>query len=325
MQNRREFLANSAKFTAALGAMAAFPSLLNAANSNSAANSSKNSSNSSTNSTKNSTSKGVKMHSLTLNNGIQMPILGLGTSGLRGSSGQKAMESAIKIGYRLIDTAQMYGNEAEVGAAVTGSGLKASEFFITTKLSSDMSYDEVLKSFEASMKKLRLETLDLLLIHSTYPSAKAMYRAMERLYSEGRVRALGISNFNAAEYSDFIGSCKVLPAVNQCQTHIFQQQKSLRAAMKAHGTALQSWSPFIAGKASIFTNETLLKIAAKHGKSVAQVILRFLIEQNIIVIPKSSNEGRLRENFAVFDFALDASDTKTLAAMDTNKSYFSWD
>ena len=254
-----------------------------------------------------------------------MPILGLGTSGLRGSSGQKAMEAAIKIGYRLIDTAQMYGNEAEVGAAVAGSGLKASEFFITTKLSSDMSYDEVLKSFEASMKKLRLETLDLLLIHSTYPSAKAMYKAMERLYSEGRVRALGISNFNAAEYSDFIGSCKVLPAVNQCQTHIFQQQKSLRAAMKASGTALESWSPFIAGKASIFTNETLLKIAAKHGKSVAQVILRFLIEQNIIVIPKSSNEGRLRENFAVFDFALDASDTKTLAAMDTNKSYFSWD
>ncbi len=318
-QSRREFIKTSAKLGVTLGAVAAFPALLNAADS-----SDSKSADSTANLAKNP-QKGAKMQFLTLNNGIKMPILGLGTSGLRGANGQKAMESAIKIGYRLIDTAQMYGNESEVGAAVAGSGLKASEFFITTKLSSNMGFDETLKSFEASMKKLRLETLDLLLIHSTYPSAKAMYQAMERLYSEKRVRALGISNFNAAEFADFVKSCKVAPAVNQCQTHIFQQQKSLRAAMKASGTALESWSPFIAGKENIFKNATLQKIAAKHGKSVAQVILRFLIEQNIIVIPKSSNEGRLRENFAVFDFALDASDTKTLTAMDTNKSYFSWD
>ena len=261
----------------------------------------------------------------TLNNGVKMPILGLGTYGLRGNDGQKAISQAIQIGYRLIDTAQMYGNEAQVGAAVASSGVARSEFFITTKLSSDMNYDETFVRFDESMKKLRLDFVDLLLIHANYASSKQMYKAMERLYKDGRIRALGISNFNAAAYNDFISSCEIMPAVNQCQTHIFYQQKPLRKAMSKHKTILESWSPFMAGRNDFFKNETLMKIAAKHGKSVAQVALRFLIEQGIVVIPKTSKEHRMRENIAVFDFALDESDKKTLVAMDTNKSAFGWD
>ena len=261
----------------------------------------------------------------TLNNGVKMPILGLGTYGLRGNDGQKAISQAIQIGYRLIDTAQMYGNEAQVGAALASSGVARSEFFITTKLSSDMSYDETFVRFDESMKKLRLDFVDLLLIHANYASSKQMYKAMERLYKDGRIRALGISNFNVSAYNDFIGSCEIMPAVNQCQTHIFYQQKPLRKAMSKHKTILESWSPFMAGRNDFFKNETLIKIATKHGKSVAQVALRFLIEQGIVVIPKTSKEHRMRENIAVFDFALDESDKKTLVAMDTNKSAFGWD
>ena len=334
MQKRRDFLANSAKF--GLVGVATLSGLVSVSCANSASNSATNKGGANSASNKvsganskirNSASNAVNSGSMpfvTLNNGVKMPILGLGTYGLRGNEGQRAMETAIKIGYRLIDTAQMYGNEAEVGGAVANSGVARDEFFITTKLSSDMSYDKTLKSFDESMKKLRLQRLDLLLIHSPYSNAKQMYKAMERLYKDERISALGISNFNAKAYSDFVGSCEVVPAVNQCQTHIFYQQKPLRAAMQARGTILESWSPFVAGKNNFFKNETLLKIAAKHGKSVAQVALRFLIEQGIVVIPKSSNEGRLRENFSIFDFALDASDTKTLAAMDTNKSSFGW-
>lgn len=272
-----------------------------------------------------SAKKGAKMQFVTLNNNIKMPILGLGTYDLRGKSGEEAILQAIKIGYRLIDTAQMYGNESEVGNAVANSGVRRDEFFITTKLSSDMSYDEVLRRFDESAKKLRVDFVDLLLIHANYSRSKQMYKAMEQLYKDGRIRALGISNFKAADFEDFVKSCEVVPAVNQCQTHIFYQQKPLRATMQKYGTILESWSPFVAGRNNFFKNETLMKIAQKHGKSVAQIALRFLIEQGIVVIPKTSKTQRMRENIAVFDFALDENDKKTLSAMDTNKSSFGWD
>lgn len=303
MNKRRTFLISSAKMgTFALAGMAGFVNLSFGAS-----------------------EKGVKMEFITLNNGIKMPILGLGTYDLRGKSGQNAISQAIKIGYRLIDTAQMYGNEAEVGAAVASSAVKRDEFFITTKLSSDMSYDETFKKFDESMKKLRLDYVDLLLIHAHYSNSMQMYKAMEKLYKEGRIKALGISNFKAKVFEDFVKSCEIMPAVNQCQTHIFYQQKPLRATMQKYKTILESWSPFMAGRNDFFKNETLTKIAAKYNKSVAQVALRFLIEQGIVVIPKTSKEERMRENIAVFDFALDESDRKTLNAMDTNKSSFAWD
>lgn len=300
MKTRREFLVNSAKFTAlAVVGTSTLASLSFAAG-----------------------EKGVQMQFVTLNNGIKMPILGYGTSRIKD---EKIILKAIKAGYRLIDSAQMYGNEEEVGLAVKNSGIKREEFFITTKLSSDMSYEETLKSFELSMKKLKLDYLDLLLIHSPYSQAKQMYKAMEKLYGEGRIKALGVSNFKADFFSDFVKSCQITPAVNQCQTHIFHQQKPLRAVMQKYGTVLESWSPFVMGKNNFFENENLKKIAKKYNKTVAQVVLRFLIEQGIIVIPKTTNEARMRENLAVFDFALDAQDIKTLNAMDTGKSQFGWD
>ncbi len=268
------------------------------------------------------------MEFVKLNNGIKMPILGLGTYNMRGKSGQNAISTAIKVGYRLIDTAQMYGNEIEVGNAVGNAikyGIPREEFFITTKLSSNMSYDEVMKRFEDSMRKLNLDYLDLLLIHSNYRNSKEMYKAMEALHKNGNIKSLGISNFNAEAFSDFVKNCEIIPAVNQCQTHIFYQQKALREAMKESGTLLESWSPFVSGQNNFFKNPTLMGVAKKHNKTVAQVALRFLIQQDIIVIPKTTNEQRMIENIAVFDFKLDSDDMKTLMAMDTGKSAFSWD
>lgn len=268
------------------------------------------------------------MEFVKLNNGIKMPILGLGTYNMRGKSGQNAISTAIKVGYRLIDTAQMYGNEEQVGNAVGNAikyGIPREEFFITTKLSSNMSYDEVMKRFEDSMRKLNLDYLDLLLIHSNYNNSKEMYRAMEALHKNGKIKSLGLSNFNAEAFSDFVKNCEIIPAVNQCQTHIFYQQKALREAMKESGTLLESWSPFVSGQNNFFKNPTLLSIAKKYNRSVAQVALRFLIQQDIIVIPKTTNEQRMIENIAVFDFKLDSNDMKTLMAMDTGKSAFSWD
>lgn len=268
------------------------------------------------------------MEFVKLNNGIKMPILGLGTYNMRGKSGQNAISTAIKVGYRLIDTAQMYGNEEQVGNAVGNAikyGIPREEFFITTKLSSNMSYDEVMKRFEDSMRKLNLDYLDLLLIHSNYNNSKEMYKAMEALHKNGNIKSLGISNFNAEAFSDFVKNCEIIPAVNQCQTHIFYQQKALREAMKESGTLLESWSPFVSGQNNFFKNPTLMGVAKKHNKTVAQVALRFLIQQDIIVIPKTTNEQRMIENIAVFDFKLDSDDMKTLMAMDTGKSAFSWD
>lgn len=304
MENRRAFLSNSAK----LGALALFGGFV-----------------STSANTKSAKAKEPQMQFVTLNNGTKMPILGLGTSRLTGIDGQVAILQAIKVGYRLIDTAQMYGNEEQVGNAVAESGVNRAEFFITTKLSSDMTYDETMKSFEVSLKKLQMDFVDLLLIHRNYGNSREMYKAMEQLHKDGRVKSLGLSNFNAKAFADFVKDCEVIPAVNQCQTHIFHQQKPLRKAMEKYKTKLESWSPFVAGKDDFFNNPTLMKIAKKYNKSVAQVALRFLIQQGIIVIPKSSKLERLQENFSVFDFKLSPSDIKTLSAMDKNESQFSWD
>ena len=272
--------------------------------------------------------EGLGMEFVKLNNGIKMPILGFGTYNLRGARGQGAIISAINVGYRLIDTAQMYGNEEQVGNAVANAinyGVPREEFFITTKLSSNMRYDEVMRRFEDSMLKLRLEYLDLLLIHSNFKGSKEMYKAMESLYKDGKIRALGLSNFNAEAFSDFIQSCEIVPAINQCQTHIFYQQKALREAMRDTGTILESWSPFVSGQNNFFKNPTLLSVAKRYNRSVAQIGLRFLIQQDIIVIPKTENEQRMRENIAVFDFNLSGEDMELLSQMDTGKSAFSWD
>ena len=270
--------------------------------------------------------KGVKMQFLTLNNGIKMPILGLGTYSLTGKAGQKAMSEAIEVGYRLFDSAQMYRNESELGAAVRNAlagGIKREEFFIQTKLLEADSVDSTKKSIEKSLKALNLDYIDSLLLHRAYPQSKAMYQAMESFYKQGILKSIGISNFGAKVYKEFVRFCEVIPAINQCETHLLMQQKPLREAMKGK-TLLQSWSPFIAGQGSILENPTLKTIAQKYNKTPAQVILRFLIEQGISVSPKTSKKARMQENINVFDFSLSAQDKKILSDLDTNKSSFSW-
>lgn len=271
---------------------------------------------------------GAKMQFSTLNDGRQIPLVGFGTSRMNGAECQKAVESAFGVGYRLIDTAQMYNNESDVGNAIktalNGKKIKREEMFITTKLSSDMSYDETLKSTEQSLKNLQIDYVDLLLIHKNYKRSKDMYKAMEKLQQEGVIKSLGISNFAPNDYNKFVKNCKIIPAVNQMETHIFFQQTALRKAMQVNGTKLEAWSPFANGQNDFFKNETLAKIAKKHKKSVAQVALRFLIEQDIVVIPKSSKVERMKENINIFDFALDDEDRQTLTGLDTNEPLFKW-
>lgn len=267
------------------------------------------------------TNKGVKMEYVTLHNQVKMPILGYGTYAIRDS---KTILNAINLGYRLIDTAQMYGNEKEVGEAVRLSGVKREEFFIETKLSSSMSYEGAKKGIERSLKDLNLDYIDLLLIHEPYNSSKEMYKAMEEFYERGILKSIGISNFTSSAYKEFIKTCNVIPMVNQCETHPFYQQSSLIETMKPYKTVLQSYSPFVSGRDGIFNNQVLQEIAKKHNKSVAQVTLRFLIQQNIIAIPKSSKAEHMKQNIDIFSFELDNNDMAKIAKLDRNKSSFSW-
>lgn len=270
----------------------------------------------------------MQMQYTTLNNEIQMPLLGFGTYGVHQID---TFLAAIDCGYRLFDTAQMYGNEKEVGIAIreaiTKRGIKREEFFITTKLSRNMSLQEAKRGIESSLKTLDLSYIDLLLIHEPYAQAKDMYRAMQAAYKEGKIKALGISSFTPKVFSRFVKYCEIIPAVNQCETHIYYQQRALIEAMKPYKTVLQSWSPFIAGKAlkgGFFDNPILAQIAQKYNKNVAQVALRFLVQQGIIAIPKASNPKHIQENIAIFDFSLSAADMKTIRGLDTNKTQFSW-
>ena len=265
------------------------------------------------------------MQYTTLNNGIQMPLLGFGTYGVNRVD---TLLAAIDCGYRLFDTAQMYGNEKEVGIAIreaiTKRGIKREEFFITTKLSSNMSFEGAKKGIESSLKALDLGYIDLLLIHEPYAQAKDMYRAMQEAYKEGKIKALGISSFTPKVFSEFMKSCEVLSAVNQCETHIYCQQRALIEAMKPYKTILESWSPFVAGKSGFFDNPILVQIAQKYNKNVAQVALRFLVQQGIVAIPKASNPKHMQENIAIFDFSLSVADMKAIRSLDTNKTQFSW-
>lgn len=269
--------------------------------------------------------QGANMQYVTLNNGLKMPLLGFGTYDIKSID---TFLAAVDCGYRLFDSAQMYGNQKEVGAAIREAirsrGIKREEFFITTKLSSDMDFESAKKSIESSLKALDIGYIDLLLIHAPYTQAKEMYKAMELAYKEGTIKALGISSFTPKVYLEFIKTCEIMPAINQCETHIYYQQRALLEAMKPYGTILESWSPFIAGKSGFFDNPTLRQIASAHNKSVAQIALRFLVQQGIIAIPKASKLKHMQENINVFDFSLSAADMESIRALDKNKTQFSW-
>lgn len=263
------------------------------------------------------------MEFVTLNNGVKMPMLGYGVYQTPPEETKKCVLDALNTGYRSIDTAQAYGNEAGVGDAVSESGIARDEIFITTKIwITNAGYENAKKSIDESLKKLKTDYVDLLLIHQPFGDYYGSYRAMEEAYKQGKARAIGVSNFYPDRYLDIEHFAEVKPAVNQMETHVFQQQKVLREYMAKHNTQLMSWGPFAEGRNDFFTNKVLSDIGAKYGKSVAQTALRFLIQSGIVVIPKSVHHERIKQNFEVFDFELSAEDMQTIANLDTGNSLF---
>lgn len=264
------------------------------------------------------------MEYVTLNNGVQMPILGYGVYQIPDQDEcEKCVLDAISVGYRSIDTAQAYRNEEAVGRAIQKSGVPREEFFITTKVwISNAGYERAKASIEESLRKLQLDYLDLLLIHQPFSDYYGTYRAMEEYYKAGKIRAIGVSNFYPDRYIDLVQFSEVVPAVNQVETHVFNQQNKAHDIMKKYNTQIESWGPFAEGRKDLFTNATLQEIGDQYNKSTAQVALRFLIQRGVVVIPKTVNKDRMVQNFNVFDFQLTAQDMEKIAALDTEESAF---
>src|SRR5918911_5012230 len=252
------------------------------------------------------------MNNVVLNNGVERPVLGFGVYQITAADEcERSVYEALQTGYRLIDTASAYMNEEAVGRAIKRSGVAREEIFVTTKLwVSDAGYEGARKAFERSLQRLQLDYLDLYLIHQPYGDVYGSWRAMEELYREGRIKAIGVSNFHPDRLMDLIVHNQVVPAVNQVETHPFHQQVEAQQFMREHGVQIESWGPFAEGRNNIFQNELLLSIAGKYGKSVAQVILRWLTQREVVVIPKSVRKERIIENFNIFDFELSGEDMK---------------
>lgn len=263
------------------------------------------------------------METKILNNGVEMPVLGYGVYQIAADICEQCVCDALEAGYRAIDTAAAYMNERAVGRAIRRSGLKRGELFITTKLwVQDMGYENTKRAFERSLEHLGLDYLDLYLIHQPFGDVYGSWRAMEELYREKRVRAIGVSNFEPDRLLDLILHNEVVPAVNQVETNPFCQQTGAAALMAAEGVQIESWAPFGEGRNNLFGNETLTALAAKYRKSVAQVVLRWLIQRGVAVIPKSVRPERMAENIDVFDFSLAQEDMERIAALDTGQSLF---
>jgi 2,5-diketo-D-gluconate reductase A len=259
-----------------------------------------------------------------LNNGVEMPILGFGVFQVTDlEECERSVLDAIDTGYRLIDTAASYMNEEAVGRAVGSSGVAREQLFITTKLwIQSEGYEGTKKAFENSLKKLQVDYLDLYLIHQPYGDVHGEWRAMQDLYKEGRVRAIGVSNFHPDRLIDLIVHNEIVPAVNQIETHPFHQQMETQNFLEENKVQIQSWGPFAEGKNNVFHNELLLSIGNKYGKSIAQVILRWLTQRGVVAIPKSVRRERMEENFNIFDFELSAEDMEAIKALDTKTSSF---
>lgn len=259
-----------------------------------------------------------------LNNGVEMPILGFGVYQIPDyDECKRAVLDALETGYRLIDTAASYLNEKAVGDAIKESGINRKELFITTKLwINNAGYENAKKGFETSMEKLQLDYLDLYLIHQPFGDYYGSWRAMEELYENKKVRAIGVCNFYPDRLMDLAEHNKIKPAINQIETHPFFQREYDNEIMKNYGTQIESWGPFAEGRGDMFTNTILSEIGKKYNKSTAQVILRWLIQRNVVVIPKSVHKERIIENFNIFDFELSADDMDKIKSMDTGKSLF---
>jgi 2,5-diketo-D-gluconate reductase A len=264
------------------------------------------------------------MQKVKLNNGIEMPVLGFGVFQVTDlEECERSVFEAIKAGYTLIDTAASYGNEEAVGRAIRNSGVNREHLFITTKLwIQSNGYEGTKKAFENSLKRLQLDYLDLYLIHQPFGDVYGSWRAMEELYKQGRIKAIGVSNFQPDRLIDLIIHNEIVPAVNQIETHPSNQQIETQRFLQENNVQMESWGPFAEGKNNIFHNEVLATIASKYNKSIAQVILRWLTQRNVIAIPKSVRKERIEENFNIFDFELTAEDMDAIKTLDTKSTSF---
>ncbi|WP_274656606.1 aldo/keto reductase [Streptococcus equinus] len=260
----------------------------------------------------------------TLSNGVKMPILGFGVYQVPDlAECERVVSDAISVGYRSIDTAQAYMNEEAVGNAVRKSGIAREEFFITTKIwISNYGYEKAKASLDASLEKLQTDYIDLVLLHQPFGDYYGAYRAMEEYYKAGKIKAIGISNFAPDRVADLAIFSDVTPMVNQVETHVFNQQVNARKTMDEYGVQIESWGPFAEGSNHLFTNETLVAIGSKYHKTAAQVALRYLIQRDVIVIPKTVHTNRMEQNFDVFDFVLTDDDMAEILKLDTGKSLF---
>jgi len=264
------------------------------------------------------------MQKITLNNGVKMPVLGFGVFQVSAPKEcERSVSDALQTGYRLLDTAASYMNEKAVGNAIRCSGVDRQEIFVTTKLwVQDAGYERTRKAFDTSLAKLQLDYLDLYLIHQPYGDVYGSWRAMEELYREGRIRAIGVSNFQPDRVMDLIVHNEVTPEVNQIETHPFCQQIETQRFLQENGVQIESWGPFAEGKNNLFGNELLAAIGSKYGKSIAQVVLRWLTQRGVVAIPKSVRVERMVENFTIFDFELAPEDMEAIATLDRKESSF---
>lgn len=264
------------------------------------------------------------MKTVTLNNGVEMPILGYGVYQVPDyDECKKTVLTALESGYRSIDTAQAYGNEQAVGDAIKESGIPREDLFITTKLwISDYGYEKAKRAFDDSLNKLQLDYLDLYLLHQPFNDVYGSWRALEELNKSGKTRAIGVSNFHPDRLVDLLSFNEITPAVNQIETNVFYQREEDHKVMGKYKVQHESWAPFAEGQSNFFNNEVLTKIGKKYGKSVAQITLRWMIQRDIVVIPKSVTPSRIKQNFDVFDFELSAEDMAAIAKLDTYTSQF---
>ncbi len=263
------------------------------------------------------------MKTVTLNNGVVMPQIGYGVYQVSPAECERCVSDALSVGYRMIDTAQAYHNEEGVGAAVKKSGIARDELFLVSKVwISNYGFDKAKASIDESLRKLGTDYIDLMLLHQPFCDRYGAYRALEAAYKEGKVRAIGVSNFYPDHFIDLASNVEVVPAVNQVETHVFDQQIEAQGYMKEFGTHMMAWAPLAEGRNNFFTNPVLENIGKKYGKSVAQVALRWLIQRDVIIIPKSVHVERMQQNMDIFDFELSKEDMEAIAALDTKQSLF---
>ena len=263
------------------------------------------------------------MKTVTLNNGVVMPQIGYGVYQVSPAECERCVSDALSVGYRMIDTAQAYHNEAGVGAAVKKSGIARNELFLVSKVwISNYGFDKAKASIDESLRKLGTDYIDLMLLHQPFCDRYGAYRALEAAYKEGKVRAIGVSNFYPDHFIDLASNVEIVPAVNQVETHVFDQQGEAQGYMKEFGTHMMAWAPLAEGRNNFFSNPMLEEIGRKYGKSVAQVALRWLIQRDIIIIPKSVHIERMQQNLDIFDFELSQEDMAAIAALDTKQSLF---